>query len=62
MGSKNHHRDEAYQLATPADHRRYYDDWGQQLRRILSKLRVTPILNALRHYSAASAYRARPYR
>ena len=28
MGSKNHHRDEAYQLATPADHRRYYDDWA----------------------------------
>ena len=29
MGSKNHHRDEAYQLATPEDHRRYYDDWAR---------------------------------
>ena len=28
MGNKNHHRDEAYQLETPDDHRHYYDDWA----------------------------------
>lgn len=29
MTSKNHHRDEAYQLGTPADHREYYDNWAR---------------------------------
>ncbi|MGC6485412.1 MAG: class I SAM-dependent DNA methyltransferase [Candidatus Puniceispirillales bacterium] len=28
MGNNKHHRDEAYHLETPDDHRRYYDDWA----------------------------------
>lgn len=28
MGNSKHHRDEAYQLEKPEDHRRYYDDWA----------------------------------